>query len=78
MSNEDIEKFRNPHETDKEWKLKELFITKYKDQIQDNRLICLAQCYVNVETLGCRYNEKLMDELKELTEDFRPLIEASN
>ncbi len=49
-----VEKYRNPYETDREWRLKELFIEKYKGQFEENRLICLAQCFVNIETMGCR------------------------
>ena len=52
MSN--FEKYRNPYETDREWELKKLFIEKYENQYKEDRLICLAQCYVNVETMGCR------------------------
>lgn len=72
MSNS--EKYRNQYETDREWKLKELFIEKYKDKFDENRLMCLAQCYVNVETMGCRYPNELMEQLNDLTRDFKPLV----
>ena len=49
-----IEKYRNPYETDKEWKLKKQFIEKYQNKYDENRLLCLAQCYANIETMGCR------------------------
>lgn len=72
MSN--IDSFRNPYETDKEWKLKKAFIEKYQGRFEETRLLCLAQCYVNVETMGCRYPNELMLELKELTEDLKYLV----
>jgi hypothetical protein len=50
----DCEKYRNPRETNKEWLLRKMFIEKYKDQFSEARLLCLAQCYVNIETMGCR------------------------
>ena len=52
----DIETLRNPNETDKEWRLKKNFIQKHMGKFKDDRLICLAQCYVNIETMGCRFN----------------------
>lgn len=50
----DIDKYRNKNETEKEWQLRKLFIEKYMDKYDEDRLLCLAQCYVNIETLGCR------------------------
>lgn len=69
------EKYRNQYETDREWKLKEQFIEAYKDEYDEDRLICLAQCYANIETMGCRYPNELMKEIKSLTQDFKPLVE---
>jgi hypothetical protein len=54
MSSEDINKYRNPNETEKEWQLKKTFIEKYRDLFSEDRLLCLAQCYSNIETMGCR------------------------
>jgi hypothetical protein len=50
----DIESLRNPNETDKEWRLKKKFIQRYTGKFENDRLVCLAQCYVNIETMGCR------------------------
>ena len=50
----DIEEYRNPNETEKEWQLKKIFIEKYRDLYSEDRLLCLAQCYSNIETMGCR------------------------
>ena len=49
-----IEKYRRPNETDKVWQLRRIFIENLKDQFHEDRLLCLAQCYANVETMGCR------------------------
>jgi hypothetical protein len=54
MSQVDINKYRNANETEKEWQLKRLFIEKYKEKFDEDRLICLAQCFTNIETMGCR------------------------
>lgn len=50
----DIDKYRDPNETEKVWQLKKTFIEKYRDKFDEKRLLCLAQCYVNIETIGCR------------------------
>jgi hypothetical protein len=49
----DVKKYRNANETEREWQMKKLFIEKYHDKYAEARLLCLAQCYVNIETLGC-------------------------
>jgi hypothetical protein len=54
MSNSRETLYRSPNDTEKIWKLKKQFIEKYKDKFEENYLLCLAQCYVNTETLGCR------------------------
>jgi hypothetical protein len=46
--------YRNSTDTEKIWKLKKQFIEKHKDKFDEDRLLCLAQCFVNIETLGCR------------------------
>jgi hypothetical protein len=50
----DVNKYRNPNETEREWQLKKLFIEKYHDQYDESRFLCLAQCYANIQLLGCR------------------------
>ena len=35
--------------------------------MEEERLVCLASCFVNVECYGCRYPNKVMEELSELT-----------
>jgi len=67
----DIEKYRNPNETEKEWRLKSQFIEKHCHKFDEDRLLCLAQCFVNIETMGCRYPNELMRQIKELTADLK-------
>ena len=50
----DLEMFRDPNDTHKQWRLKSQFILKHHHKFKPDRLACLAQCYVNIETLGCR------------------------
>ncbi len=37
-----------------------------KSRCCEERLVCLAQTWANVEFMGCRYPQKTMDEVKEL------------
>ncbi|ROT76788.1 putative NF-kappa-B-repressing factor-like [Penaeus vannamei] len=45
------------------------FILAHKDRIPEERLICLAQVFVNVELLGCRYPEQTMKQVAVLAKD---------
>jgi hypothetical protein len=50
----DFSKYRSPNDTDIEWQYKKLFIETNHGKIEDKSLVCLAQCYSNVERLGVR------------------------
>lgn len=54
MSSLNINNYRGVNDTDKEWQLKKLFIETHQGKFDEKRLICLAQCYANIERLGCR------------------------
>jgi len=62
----DVEFFRKPHESNHEWDLRRAFILAHHDQIPDNRLLCLANCFVSIECYGCRYPEDVMKQMEEL------------
>lgn len=72
--NSDSKFQQKPYELDDHWKIKEAFIERYKDEIPENKLLCLAQLCVNVETLGVGYSKEVSDELSRLCEDV-PYIE---
>ncbi|RZF49208.1 hypothetical protein LSTR_LSTR010938 [Laodelphax striatellus] len=65
----DIEKYRSDFDADDHWKLKKSFILAHKDRYPEEKLVCLAQVFYNVEFLGCRYPEKLMKLVEELSKD---------
>ena len=66
----DVSKFRNKHESETEWKLKKAFIETHHDKFDRQRLLCLASCYVNVETMGCAYPGPVMEQLNLLKEEI--------
>ncbi|WAR31422.1 NKRF-like protein [Mya arenaria] len=51
----DVESFRNPNESTTEWKLRRQFLLAHNDKLEPDRLVCLANCYVNVEIYGCTF-----------------------
>jgi len=64
----DVEQFRRIHESDAEWKLRKQFIIANCDSIpSQNRLLCLANCFINVECYGCRYPAPVMKQLETLS-----------
>ncbi|KAK3593713.1 hypothetical protein CHS0354_013610 [Potamilus streckersoni] len=66
----DVESLRNPFESNTEWRMRRSFLDVHADKFPLDRLICLSNCYVNVEMYGCRYPELVMKQLRELEKDI--------
>jgi len=69
-SAEDVDKYRMQHESDKEWNMRRAFLLAHREKFSEDRLCCLASCYINVECYGCRYPPALMRQLSELTAEL--------
>ena len=54
-TNWSIDQYRTKFEPADHWDLKKEFMLAHKSLIEEERLICLAQVYVNIEILGCKY-----------------------
>lgn len=63
---ESINLLRKTWEIEDHWVLRRDFLLVHKDKFPPERLLCLAQVFVNMETLGNQYDEELMEEVKEL------------
>lgn len=63
----DIEKYREEYESDEHWELRKKFMLTHKNKFPEDRLVCLAQVFFNVEFLGCRYPDKTMQLVAELS-----------
>ena len=72
---EDISKLRKSWEIEDHWILRRDFLLTHKNRLSPERLLCMAQIFVNVETLGTGYGPEIMEELKELTDDIPSLEE---
>ncbi|XP_024875664.1 partner of xrn-2 protein 1 [Temnothorax curvispinosus] len=65
----DVEQHKVEYESDEHWELRRKFLLAHKDKFSEDVLVCLAQVFVNVELLGCRYPQETMDLVKELSQD---------
>lgn len=52
----DVEQHKVEYESDEHWELRRNFLLAHKDKFSEDALVCLAQVFVNVELLGCRYS----------------------
>ena len=70
-----IEKYKSKFESEEHWDLKRDFLQAYKHKFPEDKLVCLAQCYVNMELMGCSYPAQTMEAITEmgaeLAKDFR-------
>lgn len=67
MAERQINEYRQPWESDEHWTLRKEFIERFQDDFPEDRLLCLAQVYSNVELLGCSYPAPVMLHIRELS-----------
>ncbi|TDG51376.1 hypothetical protein AWZ03_002171 [Drosophila navojoa] len=71
----DVDSYRTEYESEEHWQLRRDFMMAHKDRFDEERLVCLAQTFINMEFLGCKYPSEtmlLVAELsKEIAEEFR-------
>lgn len=73
MTTLNFEQYRKPFELDDYWELKKEFLEKYHDEFELDRLLALAQIFINIEVLGNTYDESIMALIRRLTEDWESL-----
>uniref|UniRef100_A0A224Z444 Nfkb repressing factor n=1 Tax=Rhipicephalus zambeziensis TaxID=60191 RepID=A0A224Z444_9ACAR len=66
---EDLERFRQPWEPSEHWAMRREFIRRHRNRFSENRLLCLAQTFVNMELLGCAYPARVAELVRELAKD---------
>ncbi|CAK1593217.1 unnamed protein product [Parnassius mnemosyne] len=64
-----IEKYRDDHESEEHWELRKAFMERWKHDFPEERLVCLARVFANIEFMGCRYPVQLMQEVSRLSKD---------
>ncbi|XP_029833046.3 CDKN2A-interacting protein [Ixodes scapularis] len=73
MNNDDasVEQYRQRWEADDHWAMRRDFILRHRGAFSENRLLCLAQTFVNIELLGCRYPTEVVNLVQELAKDLK-------
>lgn len=66
----DIESLRDPSELPHHWQLRKSFLLAHKGKYSNDRLVCLSHVFVNVECMGTKYPEEVMETVKELSSDI--------
>lgn len=69
----DFDQFRKPWELDDYWYLKKQFLETYKDKYELDRLLALAQTFINIEVMSNTYDESIMALIRRLTDDWDSL-----
>ena len=65
----DVNKYKEDHECEEHWLLRKAFIEKWKNDYPEERLICLARVFANIEFMGCRYPLEVMHEVARLSQE---------
>ncbi|XP_050669238.1 uncharacterized protein LOC126968325 [Leptidea sinapis] len=72
-----VDKYREEHESDEHWLLRKAFMERWKNNYPEERLVCLARVFTNMEFMGCRYPLETMQEVatlsKEVAKEYRLL-----
>lgn len=66
----DVETYRTPYESNTEWRERKKFLEAHHDKFEEDRLVCLSQCYLNVRMTSCRYPVEVMKQLSELAKEM--------
>ena len=70
-----VELLRKPWEIEDHWVLRRDFMITHRDKFPPERLLCMAQLFVNIETLGVQYEDSLMDEIRDLASQVPSLTQ---
>lgn len=68
-----VEGYRSPYESQTEWELRRGFMIANYHRVKIESLVCLANCYLNVEMYGCRYPALVMGQIKEMSSNLDTL-----
>ncbi|VDK44931.1 unnamed protein product [Anisakis simplex] len=61
-----IDSLRKAHESSHEWRVRKMFLERHLDDYPIATLLCLAQTFININFLGCKYSDTLMEKVREL------------
>ncbi|KAF2346865.1 XRN-Two Binding Domain XTBD [Trinorchestia longiramus] len=72
----DIDQYRTKFEPTDHWNLKKEFMETHKSLIEEDRLVCLAQVYANIELLGCKYPLPVFRQVQALSQGLGSTYKA--
>lgn len=65
-----IRDFEEYHKSyDLHWDLRKRFLLTHSDKLDEDRLLCLSNVFINVECYGAKYPNEVMDLVKKLGAD---------
>ncbi|GLG98536.1 Protein of unknown function [Gryllus bimaculatus] len=64
----DIDKYKTEYESEEHWQLRRCFMETHKNKFPEERLVCLAQVFTNIEFMGCRYPAETMQLVGQLSQ----------
>lgn len=71
----DVDDYRTEYESEEHWELRRDFMLEHKHRFDEERLVCLAQTFINMEFMGCKYPKETMllvaDMSKDIAKEFR-------
>lgn len=71
-----VELLRKSWEMEDHWVLRRDFMITHRDKFPEpDRLLCMAQLFVNVETLAVKYDDQLMAQIEQLAAEVPALTE---
>ncbi|ALC47486.1 CG31301 [Drosophila busckii] len=66
----DVDDYKTEYESEEHWDLRRNFMLAHKDRFDEDRLVCLAQTFINMEFMGCKYPSDTMLLVAELSKDI--------
>ncbi|XP_032596703.1 partner of xrn-2 protein 1-like [Drosophila grimshawi] len=66
----DVDEYKTEYESEEHWELRRSFMVEHKDRFDEERLVCLAQTFINMEFMGCKYPSDVMLLVAELSKDI--------
>ncbi|KOB66772.1 NF-kappa-B-repressing factor, partial [Operophtera brumata] len=76
--NWDIDKYKEDHESDDHWLLRRNFMERWKPSYPEERLVCLARVFANIEFMGCRYPSEVMQEVARMSKEVNKNLTYNN
>jgi len=66
----DVDSYRTEYESEEHWDLRRSFMLAHKEKFEEDRLVCLAQTFINMEFMGCKYPSETMRLVAEMSKEI--------